>query len=66
MSNHRWSEPRRLDSNNTLRTCQHCGIVRRSRHEPANDPPHWTEYETAAGKRIGEIGKTPQCHGGRR
>lgn len=66
MSNHRWEAPRRLDANNTLRTCTNCGIVRRTRHEPDNDPPHWTEYETAFGKRIGEIGKAPACNGGRR
>lgn len=66
MSNHSWEAPRRIDANNTIRTCQHCGTVRRTRHEPDNEPPHWTEYETAAGKRIGEIGKTPACTKGSR
>lgn len=64
--NHRWGEPMRLDSNNTVRTCVNpgCGLIRRSRHEPDNDPPHWTEYEIA-GKRLGQIGKTPVCTGHR-
>lgn len=62
-ANHKWGEPMRIDTSNTLRTCAQCGIVRRTRHEPANDPQHWTEYETR-GKRIGEIGKAPTCAGG--
>lgn len=60
--NHSWSDPVRPDAQNTLRTCKNCGIVKRSRHEPENDPPHWTEFERH-GRRVGEIGssKTPRC-----
>lgn len=60
MSNHRWSEPVRPDINNTLRTCKNCGLVKHSRHEPDNDPPHWTEFKRHGKRVITE--KTPACN----
>ena len=50
----------RHNINTTTRVCKNCGMVKRSRHEPENDPPHWTEFEHY-GMRIGEVGKTPVC-----
>lgn len=56
---HTWGEPSRIDANNTLRTCANCGLVRRTRHEPDNNPPHWAEFEQ--GGRVIAIDKTPAC-----
>lgn len=56
---HRWSNPLRPDLNDTLRTCGKCGLVKISRHEPDNQPQHWTEFEME-GRKIPAV-KTPIC-----
>jgi hypothetical protein len=42
---HRWAMPIYESLNRTFRTCGKCGIVRITRHEPDNFPPHWVEFE---------------------
>jgi hypothetical protein len=56
---HSWGEPKRFDANNTVRTCKNCGLIRQTRHEPDNDPPHWAEFKR--GNRLISIDKTPEC-----
>lgn len=60
---HSWSEPQRIDAQNTLRTCTKCGVVKRTRHEPDNDPPHWTEFIHGERHVVfkGDPSKTPPC-----
>ena len=46
MSKHRWAKPHRPDLNHTYRTCEKCGVIRVTRHEPGNFPKeHWSEWE---------------------
>lgn len=59
MRKHSWGEPLRPDLNNTLRTCRKCGLLRITRHEPDNDPRHWTEFEMEGRKVVAD--KTPVC-----
>lgn len=56
---HRWNEPVYLDHTTTLRSCKKCPLVKVSRHEPDNDPPHWFEWERD-GERF-QSTKTPAC-----
>lgn len=58
--NHSWDGPTRPDQTTTFRSCKNCGLVWVSRHEPENDPPHWTEFERD-GKRFPVGTKTPDC-----
>lgn len=41
---HRWGEKVVVSVHKTERQCSSCGIVKVSRHEPDNFPPHWTEF----------------------
>lgn len=56
---HAWESPVRNDPNNTFRTCRKCGIVRITRHEPDNFPPHWQEFERDGAKVNAK--PTPAC-----
>lgn len=56
---HRWGEPQRKDCHTTRRVCVACGLVKVSRHEPENNPQHWTEWERAGARFNSD--KTPAC-----
>lgn len=56
---HRWNDPIYEDHATTRRSCKKCPIVKVSRHEPDNDPPHWLEWERD-GLRF-QSSKTPVC-----
>ena len=56
---HRWNDPIRPDMNNTYRSCSKCGLIKITRHEPDNRPPHWIEFEIE-GRKI-SADKTPVC-----
>lgn len=60
---HRWGDPVRPDINNTLRTCANCGLVKITRHEPDNRPPHWLEFRNGDQRVVmhGQPEKTPPC-----
>lgn len=57
---HRWAKPVSPDLNNTFRTCIKCGLIRITRHEPDNWPPHWTEFERD-GAKVVSTKPTPKC-----
>ncbi|MDB5937580.1 MAG: hypothetical protein JWQ01_4924 [Massilia sp.] len=56
---HRWADPIRYTPNSTVRTCERCGILRITRHEPGNFPPHWVEFERDGAKVAAP--PTPAC-----
>ena len=58
---HRWPDEHKVvvDHTTTRRTCPKCGLVKITRHEPDNDPPHWTEWERD-GRKFKSI-LTPPC-----
>jgi hypothetical protein len=61
--NHRWGAPQYVDMHTTKRQCQRpgCKLIRITRHEPENDPPHWYEYEQD-GLSIGRnLPHVPKC-----
>lgn len=58
---HRWGDPSR-DVYRTERVCQRCGLVKVTRHEPAQLP--WIEFERN-GRLVGYAGgRTPPCDEG--
>ncbi len=57
---HRWAEAVRDDPWTTRRVCVFCGLVKVTRHEPENDPQHWTEWERPQQGRF-RSDKTPAC-----
>jgi hypothetical protein len=59
MPKHRWSDRLEDGANTTRRTCQRCGMLKITRHEPDNWPPHWVEFEFE-GRRVPAV-KTPVC-----
>lgn len=60
MSKHKWADPVRYDHTTTFRSCKNgCGLVKVTRHEPDNNPPHWIEWERD-GHRF-QNSKTPPC-----
>lgn len=45
MTRHRWGEKSIISPHKTERECQNgCGILKVTRHEPDNNPPHWQEF----------------------
>lgn len=54
---HKWGEPSR-DTYRTERKCQHCDLVKVTRHEPGELP--WIEFEFD-GQKVDWGGKTPPC-----
>ena len=56
---HSWGDAIRPDQHNTRRTCTRCGLVKVTRHEPDNDPPHWTEWERDGVRSV--AARTPAC-----
>jgi hypothetical protein len=57
---HRWSDPERPDIYHTRRVCLHnCGLVKVTRHEPDNNPPHWVQFEHNGA--VIRTAKTPPC-----
>jgi hypothetical protein len=56
---HRWADAIRYDPHSTTRTCVRCGMLKITRHEPGNFPPHWVEFERD-GFKIGGA-STPVC-----
>lgn len=56
MMRHRWSAPSRTE-HDTNRTCERCGLIRVTRHEPNALP--WTEWYRD-GQRV-PAAKTPAC-----
>lgn len=40
---HSWEETLRAPRK-TERVCRHCGLIKVTRHEPAEFPPHWIEF----------------------
>lgn len=58
---HKWGEPTRPDEHHTIRVCAKCGVQKVGRHE---DAEHWSEFQTASGRRI-ECEGTPICPGRR-
>lgn len=56
VSRHRSAAPVR-DEHQTDRTCTHCGLVRRTRHEPGVFP--WIEWLMNGGRLYGK--RTPPC-----
>lgn len=56
---HKWEDPVYHDHTTTFRSCKNCGLVKVTRHEPDNFPPHWIEWERD-GHRFQNT-KTPPC-----
>jgi hypothetical protein len=56
---HKWVE-RNRDHERTQRQCMRCGLWMITRHEPANFPPHWTEWQRNGGKPF-SAAQRPAC-----
>lgn len=63
--NHRWAAPIRFDTHTTRRACLRCPVVRVTRHEPDNNPRHWTEYHRDGERLTGRPGCQAIDGGGR-
>ena len=59
---HRWSDPDRIASDLTIRTCQKCSLVWWSRHNwnKGRIGDHWSEYYTEANPDV-RLTKMPEC-----
>jgi len=63
---HRWSEPLRVSSELSIRTCEKCGLVRHSHHDWGMagkgriGQAHWSEYFTEANPEL-PLSVMPEC-----
>lgn len=55
---HQWSQPERF-THKTERQCSKCGLVKVTRHEPDNVPPHWIEWWRDL--EVIPAARTPEC-----
>ncbi len=57
---HSWSQPSRPNEHETHRACEHCGIIKVTRHEPGSFS--WTEFLSDTGCKLYTT-RTPECLG---
>lgn len=55
---HKWGEPMRWRFK-TERSCEHCDVVKVTRHEPGQHP--WQEYFRGLDLIVTENNRTPAC-----
>jgi hypothetical protein len=58
MPRHKWGEPLRFRLK-TERQCEHCDIVKVTRHEPGERP--WVEFYRGLDRIITDNNRTPAC-----